>query len=120
MHRRQRVEPLGQKATVGMDRLGGQAKTRATQARVSTFFQPLTHHSDAIAHQIAVSLLGHVAEMNADAKLDALLERHASVALDHTGLDFDCAAHGVDHAAELDDAAVASTLDDASVVHGDR
>ena len=41
------------------------------------------------------------------------------VALDHGGLDFDRAAHGVDHAAELDDRAVAGALDDASVVHGD-
>ena len=49
----------------------------------------------------------------------ALLGRHVGVALDHSGLDFDRAAHGVDHAAELDDRAVAGALDDASVVHGD-
>ena len=34
-------------------------------------------------------------------------------------LDFDGAAHRVDHAAELDDAAVAGALDDASVMDGD-
>ena len=34
-------------------------------------------------------------------------------------LNLDRAAHGIDHAAELDDAAVARALDDASVVHGD-
>ena len=43
----------------------------------------------------------------------------AGVALDHGGLDFDRAAHRVDHAAELDDRAVAGALDDAPVVHGD-
>ena len=43
----------------------------------------------------------------------------ASVALDHGALDFDRAAHGVDHAAELDDAAIAGALDDAAVMHGD-
>ena len=43
----------------------------------------------------------------------------ASVALDHRGLYFNRAAHGVDHAAELDDDAVAGALDDASVMHGD-
>ena len=36
-----------------------------------------------------------------------------------SGLYFDRAAHRVDHAAELDDRAVAGALDDASVMHGD-
>ena len=58
---------------------------------------------DAVAHEIAVALLDHVAEMNADAKLDASLGRQASVAFDHAGLHLDRAAHRVDHAAELDD-----------------
>jgi hypothetical protein len=57
--------------------------------------------------------------MNANPELDALLGRNAGVALDHGGLDFDRAAHGVDHAAELDDRAVAGALDDAAVMHGD-
>ena len=45
--------------------------------------------------------------------------RQAGVALDHAVLHFDCAAHGVDHAAELDEAAVAGALDDAAVMRGD-
>ena len=45
---------------------------------------------------------------------------HARVALDHGVLHFDRAAHRVDDAAELDDAAVAGALDDAAVMHGDR
>ena len=57
--------------------------------------------------------------MNADAKLDAPFWRHASVALDEAGHHLDCAAHGVDHAAELDDAAVAGSLDNAAVMGGD-
>ena len=57
--------------------------------------------------------------MNADAELDAALWRHAGVALDHAVLHFDRAAHRVDHAAELDDAAVAGALDDAAVMRGD-
>ena len=75
---------------------------------------------DAVAHQIAVGLLDNVAEMNADAKFDALVERDPCVALDHGVLHFDCAAHRVDDAAKLDDAAVAGALDDAAMVHGDR
>ena len=52
-------------------------------------------------------------------KFDALVRRDLSVALDHRPLDFDGAVNSVDHAAELDDRAVASALDDASTVHGD-
>src|SRR4029077_8617973 len=67
---------------------------------------------DAIAHQIAVRLLDDVAKVNADAELDAALGRQAGVAFDHAGLHFDRAADGVDHAAKLDEAAVAGALDD--------
>ena len=58
---------------------------------------------DSVAHQVAVGLLDDVAEMNADAKLDASLGRQPGIAFDHAVLHFDRAAHGVDHAAELDD-----------------
>ena len=74
---------------------------------------------DAVAHQVAVALLDDVAEMNADAKFDALVGRDARVALDHGVLHFDRAAHRVDDAAELDEAAVAGALDDAAMMHGD-
>ena len=57
---------------------------------------------DAVAHQIAVALLDHVAEMDADAKLDAPIRRNARVPLDHRVLHFDGAAHRVDDAAELE------------------
>ena len=71
---------------------------------------------DAVAHEIAVGLLDDVAKVNADAKLDAPLGRQARVALDHAVLHLDRAAHGVDHAAELDHAAVAGALDDPAVM----
>ena len=45
--------------------------------------------------------------------------RKASVALDHAVLHLDGAAHGVNHAAKLDDAAVAGALHHAAVMHGD-
>ena len=57
--------------------------------------------------------------MNADAEFDASLGRQAGVALDHAGLHLDRAAHRVDHAAKLDEAAVAGALDDAPVMRGD-
>ena len=56
--------------------------------------------------------------MNADPELDAALGRQAGVALDEAVLHLDGAAHRVDHAAELDQAAVAGSLDDAPVMHG--
>jgi hypothetical protein len=68
---------------------------------------------DAVAHEIAVGLLDHVAEMDADAKFDALVGRDLSVARYHRSLDFNGAVHRVDDTAELDDAAVARALDDA-------
>jgi hypothetical protein len=66
-----------------------------------------------------MAVLAHVAEMNADAKLDAALRRQARVTFGHAVLHLDRAAHGVDHAAELDEAAVPGSLDDAAVMQGD-
>ena len=74
---------------------------------------------DALAHEVAVALLDDVAEVDANAEFDPAVRRHARVALNHGGLDLDGAARGVDHAAELDESAVAGALDDAPVVHGE-
>jgi hypothetical protein len=74
---------------------------------------------DAVAHQVAVALLDHVAEMDADPKFDALVRRDLSVALDHRPLDFNGAVHCIDDAPELDNCAVAGALDHPAVVHGD-
>ena len=72
---------------------------------------------DPVPHQVPVFLLDHVAEMDADAILDALFWRQARVALDQAVLHLDCAAHRVDDATELDDAAVACALDDAAMMY---
>ena len=58
--------------------------------------------------------------MNPDAEFDLAIVSHAGVALDHRVLDLDGATHGVNHAAKLDESAVACALDDAPVVNGDR
>ena len=57
--------------------------------------------------------------MNPDPEFDSPFRRHPRVALDDAVLDFDGAARRVDHAAELDDKAVAGALDDAAVMGGD-
>ena len=59
---------------------------------------------DAVAHQIAVALFDDVAEMDADPKFDALSAGTPALRSTMAVLDFDGAAHGVDDAAELDDA----------------
>jgi hypothetical protein len=57
--------------------------------------------------------------VDADAILNALFWRQASIAFGYAALDFDGAAHRVHYAPKLDDAAVARSLDDAAVMHGD-
>jgi hypothetical protein len=74
---------------------------------------------DAVAHQIAVGLLDHVAEMNADPEFDAALGRESGVALDEAVVHLDRAAHCVDHSAQLDEAAVPGALDDAAIIGAD-
>ncbi len=74
---------------------------------------------DAVTHQIAVAFLDNVTQMNADPKLNSALRRQAGVAFGQAVLHFDGAAHGVDHAAELGEAAVAGSLENASIVQGD-
>ena len=74
---------------------------------------------DAVAHEVAVGLLDHVAEVDADAEHDAAVLGNAGIAFDHGVLNLDRAAHRVDDAAELDNAAVAGALDDAPMVDRD-
>jgi len=74
---------------------------------------------DAVAHQIAVGLLDHIAEMDADPKFDAVIRRDPSVAFDHRPLDFNGAVHCVDNTPELDNCAVPGALDDPAMMHGD-
>ena len=90
---------------------------KTDRARFGDPFQP-GGDIDAVAHQVAVALFDDVAQMNADAELDAAFCRHARVALDHGGLHFDRAAHRVDHAAKLDDPAIAGALHHASMMNG--
>ena len=56
--------------------------------------------------------------MNADAELDLALWRQAGVAFDQAVLHFDRAANGIDHAAEFDQTAIASPLNNSAVMRG--
>jgi Domain of unknown function (DUF4175)/Aldo/keto reductase family len=79
-------------------------------ARISNAFKA-RGNVDAVAHQVAIALLDHVAQMDADAELDATLRRKTRVALDHAILHLDCAANGIDDASELYEDAVTRPLD---------
>jgi hypothetical protein len=57
--------------------------------------------------------------MDTYAELDAALRRQARIAVDHAVLHLDGAAHGVDYAAELDEAPVAGALHCAAMMRGD-
>jgi hypothetical protein len=57
--------------------------------------------------------------MNADPKLDAPLWRQTGVALEHSILHLDGAAHRIDDASKLDDGPIAGPLDDAAMMHSD-
>jgi hypothetical protein len=80
-------------------------------------FEP-RRNIDAVTHQIAIALFDHIAEMDADAELDAALRRKPGVALNHAVLHFNGAAHGLNDATKLDEDAVARAFDYATVVHG--
>ena len=71
---------------------------------------------DAIAHQVAVALLDHIAEVDADPKLDPPFGADAGVAVDESGLHFDRTPHRFHNAQELDQHTIARRLDNASAI----
>jgi hypothetical protein len=88
-------------------------------ARLANPFQP-RRNVHALTHQVAVTLLDNFAEVNADPKFDLPIRLHARVAFNEALLHFNRTADGVDHAAELDDRAVAGALHYAPVMRGYR
>src|SRR6476619_3464030 len=73
---------------------------------------------DAVAIEV-VALDDHVAEIDADAQLDAVVRRDTEVVLGHRLLHLDRAAHRVDDAGKLHQHTVAGRLDDAALMLGD-
>ena len=74
---------------------------------------------DAIAHEVSIVLHDDVAEVDADAELDALVWRHAGTALSQAPLYFDRRTHRIHHRRELGQEAIPGVLDDASAMLGD-
>jgi hypothetical protein len=73
---------------------------------------------DAVAVDVVV-VADNVANIYADAKFDALIRRHLDIAFDHSALDIDGAANGVDDADEFHQHAVSGRLNDMAAVLGD-
>ena len=91
---------------------------KADRAGPGDFFQP-RGDIDAVAHEVAVALLDHIADVNADAEFNSPLGRHAGVALNEAVLQLDRAAHSIDDAPKLDDDPIAGALHDAAAMGGD-
>ena len=91
---------------------------KTNRARLRDALEP-RGYVDPVPHEVAVALLDDVADVNTDAEFDSSVLRHAGVALDEPVLDLDRAAHRVDHAAELDDRAVAGAFYDTAVMSCD-
>src|SRR5262249_39768632 len=94
-------------ADVIMDRIGDKHP-----AGIGQSLDPRTD-VDAVAIEV-VALDDHVAEIDADAQLDAVIRRNTRIPLGNRLLHRDCAAHRIDDAGKLDQEAVAGGLDDAA------
>src|SRR5262245_53400262 len=86
-------------------------------AWVSESLKP-RRHVDAVTKNIT-AIDYNVAYIDADSKLDTLVGRHIGVAIGHTALNINGAAHSIDHADELHQNAIACCLDDAAAMLGD-
>src|SRR5262249_45424676 len=75
-------------------------------------------HVDTIPEYVA-SLDDHVALVDADPKLDALVLGHLRIPLRHATLDLDTTAQRIHHARELRQHSVPGGLDDSAAMLGD-
>jgi hypothetical protein len=88
----------------------------ADSARLGQAFEP---RRDVYAVSINILLVADdVAEIDANAELDAPRRRNAGIPQGHLALPFDCAAHRIDDARKLYEKPVASSLDDMPVMLG--
>jgi hypothetical protein len=90
----------------------------AQSARIGQSLQP-RGDVNAVAVDI-VGLYDDIAKVHADTKVDAPVAWDVCVAFDHSNLDFECAAHGIDDACKLHQRAVTGALDDPAAMTFDR
>ena len=93
---------------------------RARNADAATLGYPFEPRRD--VNTVAVDIVAidnDIAEIDPDAEFDSAVRWHFGVALDHPALNLDCALHGIDHAWEFDQYAVARRLDDSAAIRCD-
>jgi hypothetical protein len=83
-------------------------------ARISESLEPC-RDVDAVTKNIT-AIDYNVANIDADSKLNTLVDRHLGIAIGHTALNINGAAHSVDHADELHQDPIARCLDDAAAM----
>src|ERR1700731_2074773 len=66
-----------------------------------------------------IAIENDVADIDADAKFDALVRRNPGVTLGHATLDIDRTTDGVDHAHEFHEHSIARRFDDSAAMFGD-
>ena len=111
-----RAEILERDTDLALDLLMG----RGREVDAAGLRQRLEPRSDVDAVAVDIGVVDHdVAEVYADAIVEPFVGGQAGIARGHTLLDLDRAPHGVDHARELGQHAVARRLDEAASVLGD-
>ena len=80
-------------------------------------FKPC-RHVNAVAIDV-VTINDDIANIDADAELDALFCRDIAVALKHAALDVDGAAHRVNHADEFHQHSISGGLNNSAAMFGD-
>src|SRR5262249_58790468 len=66
-----------------------------------------------------ISINNNIADINPNANLDALVRRYIRVALGHTALNIDSAAHSIDNANELHQRPISGGFNNSAAMFGD-
>ena len=90
----------------------------ADAAPIGDAFEP-SRDVHSVAEDVG-ALRDDVAEIDANAELNAPVRRYLRIALEHAALNFDCAGDGVHDAAEFSKNTVACGVGDVAAMHLDR
>ncbi len=85
---------------------------------IDKHLSPLTAPGTPVTKDV-VLFNNNITDVNADAELDPLVLRYASISFGHAARNLDGASHGIDYAGELNERAVPGILDDASAMISD-
>src|SRR5262245_23531111 len=86
-------------------------------SRISQSLEPCRHIHAITKNITAIDY--NVANIDADSKLDTLVDRHIHIAISHSALNINGAAHGVDDTDEFDQNSIARCFDDTAPMFRD-